>query len=165
MRQVALDSKGSIVFCENSFECDNIAHQYLNEDREAFYDRVEKMQRDLFKDKSFESKIELIESGIYLSIFILDEDPRIRKAVAKYGYGLPQLANDPNGEVRIEVAKHGIRLYKLAHDSDEMVRAEVARQGYELDKLINDPCVLVREQAEKWLCDHHMTIEDYKQNN
>lgn len=60
----------------------------------------------------------------------------MRVAVAEQGYG---------------VAKQGFGLDRLIDDPDPTVRAIVAGQGYDLDHLINDPDENVRAAAEKQL--------------
>ena len=52
-------------------------------------------------------------------------------------------------EVREAVARNGYRLDKLVDDPDEYVRAMIAMQGKHLDKLINDPSPLVRRAVAK----------------
>lgn len=48
--------------------------------------------------------------------------------MAKQGFGLGLLINDPDEDVRVEVAKHGFGLDKLKNDESEYVLAEVKLQ-------------------------------------
>lgn len=66
------------------------------------------------------------------------------------------LVYDPNGLVRVAVAeqgygvaKQGFGLDRLIDDPDPTVRVIVAGQGYDLDHLINDPDENVRAAAEQ----------------
>jgi hypothetical protein len=52
----------------------------------------------------------------------------VRKEVARQGYGLALLIDDPDEDVRVEVAKHGFGLDKLKNDESEYVLAEVKLQ-------------------------------------
>ena len=52
--------------------------------------------------------------------------------------------------VRIEVAKQGYGLETLINDPEWEVRTAVALQGYGLDKLINDPDLSVRIAASQF---------------
>ena len=52
----------------------------------------------------------------------------VRKQVAKQGYGLGLLIDDPDEDVRVEVAKNGFGLNTLKNDESDYVRAEVKLQ-------------------------------------
>ena len=86
----------------------------------------------------------------------IDTDSEVRIVVDKKGLCLNKLIND--GLVRVAVAeqgygvaKQGFGLHRLIDDPDPTVRAIVAGQGYDLDHLINDPDENVRAAAEKQL--------------
>jgi len=105
-----------------------------------------KLNDELFS-KSIPEKKSFIRKGLYLDIFINDEDESIRAEVAKTGYQSEILANDSSKRVRIELAKNGYALDKLVYDSAWEVRSLVAMKGYGLDILINDPEEYVKEAA------------------
>lgn len=84
------------------------------------------MTREEILDLDYYDKLDLIKQGEYLDIFIEDEEPFVREAVALKGYGLEKLVNDKS----------------------KFVRGAVAEQGYGLEKLINDESTYVREVAQ-----------------
>ena len=73
--------------------------------------------------------------------------PTVRQSLAKCGYALDILVNDPDPYVREEVAKQGAYHEVLFKDPDSIVRAEIARQGRYLDILVNDPDRDVRKEV------------------
>lgn len=93
-----------------------------------------------------------------LDKLVNDENPGVRCAVAKQGYGLDILINDSDWCVRREVAKQGYGLDKLINDSNWYVRVAVAKQGYGLDVLINDVDPDVRNIA-KFELDKKMGVK------
>lgn len=77
--------------------------------------------------------------------YIKSENNVVRAVVARNGFGLEELVNDPALIVRVAVAEQGYGLDKLVNDKEYLVRAEVAGQGYGHKKLIHDENETVRE--------------------
>ena len=72
---------------------------------------------------------EEIRNGQNLDKHILNEDKFVRREVAKQGYKLALLKNDPSADVRAAVAEQGYALNELTKDPDSWVRLHA------LDKL------------------------------
>lgn len=107
------------------------------------------MNKETVLSLQFEEKVKHIEKGEYLDTFILDKDWRVRKEVAKQGFGLDKLVYDDDKFVRKEVARQGYELGILVDDVEWQVRREVAKQGVYLDVLVKDDVALVREEVAK----------------
>lgn len=90
-----------------------------------------------------EDIIEYIEENKLL----YSDNPNIRGAIARYGYGLDILINDECSYVRMNLARGGYELDKLINDEEWYVRNAVAEQGYGLDILVKDIHPVVRETA------------------
>ena len=106
---------------------------------------------ELINGESWRVRREVARQGYGLDILINDENYAIRCEVARQGYRLDILVNDKDYDVRYEVAKQGYGLDILINDDDIDVRREVARQGYRLDILVNDKDIDVRQEAQKQL--------------
>lgn len=71
-------------------------------------------EKEFIDDYTFASN--LIEKELKLDYYLHSKDAGIRRNVAKKGYGLNVLVNDPNTLVRITIAKNGWCLDQLKHD-------------------------------------------------
>ena len=93
----------------------------------------------LFEEDT-EFKILKVSQGINTVRYMHDENPMVRQAVGTYGSleHLSVLKNDVNRDVRAEVARRGFFLEELSEDPDWLVRFVVAEQGYNLDRFKND---------------------------
>lgn len=76
-----------------------------------------------------------------------DESSFVRESVAKQGYALERLVNDPSEWVQMRVAEHGYGLEQLKDSPSALVRGMVATQGYQPEVFINDPDEEVAEVA------------------
>lgn len=86
-----------------------------------------------------------------LGLLIKDERWKIRRAVARQGYGLDVLIKDEDWSVREAVVRQGYGLDVLIKDENYYVRIAVAQQGYGLDVLINDKHWRVRRAVKEYL--------------
>ena len=77
------------------------------------------------------------------------DNPEIRAEIARHGFALDELVDDPDPAVRQIVAVKGYGLDTLINDPDPVVRQIVAMQGYGLDILINDSEPIIKELAQR----------------
>lgn len=97
----------------------------------------------------YDAKTTFIKYDIALDDFAVDENPQIRKLVAEKGHEehMEFLIDDKYTVVREAVARNGYGLDKLKDDPDWEVRFAVVGQGHALDELIDDEEYQVREFA------------------
>lgn len=110
----------------------------------SYYD-----EKEFIDDYTFASK--LIDKELKLDYYLHSNDEGIRRNVAKKGYGLDILVNDPNTLVRITIAKNGWCLDQLKHDKSVDVRYQVVKQNYDLEYFLNDTSQRVAKEARKRL--------------
>lgn len=106
-------------------------------------------EKEFIDDYTFASN--LIEKELKLDYYLHSKDAGIRRNVAKKGYGLNVLVNDPNTLVRITIAKNGWCLDQLKHDKSVDVRHQVVKQNYDLEFFLNDTSQRVAKEARKRL--------------
>lgn len=116
-------------------------------------------------------KLNMIEKGVNLEIFVFDKDWEIRMAVAEQGYGHEVLVYDENWMVRHAIAKLGNLLQMLIDDKVFNVRIEVAKQRFGLKTLMNDESPLVRLAVAKkgvgietLINDEDKTVKEFAQS-
>ena len=110
----------------------------------SYYD-----EKEFIDDYTFASK--LIDKELKLDYYLHSNDEGIRRNVAKKGYGLDILVNDPNTLVRITIAKNGWCLDQLKHDKSVDVRYQVVKQNYDLEYFLNDTSQRIAKEARKRL--------------
>ena len=107
-----------------------------------------KKHLDKFVDSKYDRVRKLVaKEGYGLDKLVDDDSWLVRMEVAKQGYGLDKLVKDRSDDIRHEVAKQGYGLDKLVKDYNHEIRLEVAKHGYGLDKLVDDVDSLVRQEV------------------
>ncbi len=97
---------------------------------------------------TIKKKLAEISNMENLDIYIKDESPIVRAAVADMKYGLEILKYDPEPSVRSTVASNYTGdLDIFLNDPDPLVRLSVAFRDYKLDKLLNDSDYIIRNVA------------------
>ena len=128
-----------------------------NKKPEYSEEKLEELLKGNIEDRVFVAK-----QGYALDRLVNDPAWEVRFEVAEQGYGLDVLVNDPEAEVRISVAEKGYGLNVLANDPSSSVRMYVVDQGYGLNLLINDSNELVRDKAEEFLKKNNLSIEQWE---
>jgi hypothetical protein len=85
--------------------------------------------------------------GLMSDVLYTDNAWQIRKMIAKRGFHLKDLVNDPNKEVRRMVAKKKYGLDILIKDFEDDVRMEVIKLGYNPEALVYDSNKEIRDIA------------------
>lgn len=127
--------------CKNGFHFSRHMHEPF-----IFYDKDSRLFEVEASGKILESALILCTNKIKLVRELTQEE------INKYFQdNLDTLINDESYRVRRVVARQGYGLDKLINGESYRVRHAVAEQGYGLDKLINDECYLVRICAENMI--------------
>ena len=138
--------------------------------------------------KTIDNRIEEVQQGRNLDVYLTDPSWQVRKAVAERGYGLDRLMKDENYLVRKAVARQGFGGERLIYDEAPSVRNAVletcyqdlpphalilnkyqnvrlfaAQHGIGLDSLIHDSSHIVRGAvAKRGYCLEHLIHDPSK---
>lgn len=129
----------------NRKQKENYMHLAKREDIAALMENIQKVGTVRSIVDNPEIRAEIARHGFALDELVDDPDPQVRLAVAQQGYGLDVLSEDTEWFVRAHVASRGYHLEQFLHDDAPLVRQTVAAQGYGLDTLVHDPDPAVRQ--------------------